>query len=163
MLRLRAIFAPLVLLALVLSAACGSDGGDDDDRVIPTPSGPPLSEEEYLRTLCTGLTSYQDSLMTAKSGEDIAGTIERFIESMTAVSPPADLREWHVDFVRYLEDGLDDPTSLSTAPPPELDRDTADRLAQKTEDIAECKYPTFLAPPDEDPEPDISVAPTPTP
>lgn len=163
MLRLRWTLVPLLLLALVVTAACGGGDSKEDPTVIPTPSGPPLSEEDYLRQLCTGLTGYQDALMTAKSGDDIAATIQQFVDSMAAVSPPADLREWHIEFVRYLEDGLDDPTSLSTLPPPELDKDTTDRLALKTQDIAECKYPTFLDRPDEDPESDISIAPTPTP
>ena len=130
--------APLALL--LLAAACGS--GDD---AAPTPSGPALSDEQYLKVVCTGLTNFSDALLTRTKAEDIAGVIQEYIRQLQAVNPPGDLQKFHADFVKYLQDSVKDPTSLITRKPPMPADDIRRRVAAKERNVPECKNPTFFA------------------
>ncbi|MGE5595467.1 MAG: hypothetical protein ACM3S1_05465 [Hyphomicrobiales bacterium] len=144
--RFRFVLSGVLALALVVPlAACG--GGDDDDNGEPTASassGPPLSDEAYLKVFCTGVTNYQEALTTATSEDAIGKVIQDYVSSLRAVNPPEDLREYHAEYIAYLESALEDPTSLTTKPPPLPGDSVRDRLARKVADIEECKYPTFL-------------------
>lgn len=145
------VFLALVPFALL---ACGDDDDDGDtangngsDPVDA--SGPPLSDEEYLAVLCTGLTGYQDAILREPTAEGIAAVIEQFIADMKEVNPPEDVLNFHRAFIRYLEGGLDDPTSLTQAQPPLPPESVRERLAEKVRDVEECRYPTFLGEPAE--------------
>ena len=147
---MRWLLALFLLPVLPLAAACG--GGDDDDEETATPTvnteaGPPLNDTDYLETLCTGLSNYQDALLSKQTAEEIGEVITDFADEMRAVNPPEDVSEFHLAFVSYLEAAVADPTSLVTTQPPLPDEDVRERLANKVNDIPECKYPTFLGEP----------------
>lgn len=141
------VIGPLAAVALAF-AACG--GGDNDnnssnggDSEEATASGEPLSDEEYLRVFCTGVTNYRNALNTAPR-EGLVDVIEEYIDSMRAVTPPEDAQGFHDEFIGYLEEAVEEPTFLVTRDPPRPPDDVRERLASKTSDIDECEYPTFL-------------------
>lgn len=141
---MRVPLAAVALAALLFAAACG---GDSDPKPTPTAAapGPDLSDEEYLKVLCQGITDFQDALLSAPTSEKIAEAIDGYVTNMDGVNPPGDLRQWHADYLQYLRNARDgDPTSLVTADPPQPDQDVSDRLALKWQQVDECKYPTFL-------------------
>ena len=151
------VFVPLVALVLLIAAACGGgggsggSGGNSSGGAAPSPSvtaaGAPLSDLAYLKTFCTGLTNYQEALVSAKDAQSIGNVIREFSGSMKAVNPPEDLREFHTQFVAYLDAALADPTSLVASAPPLPPESVRARLAGKVKDVPECKYPTFLREP----------------
>jgi hypothetical protein len=143
----------LVVGALALAACGGSDNnngnpspspGATQQPATPSPGGPPLSDEEYLRVFCNGLNDYTNALNTATTTEAIAEVVRAYVAAMRQVTPPADVREFHAAYVKYLEDAVDDPTSLVVTPPPKPADTVRRRLAEKQRDVAECKFPTFL-------------------
>jgi hypothetical protein len=159
---LAALLAALALLA----AACGggdgdgasgdNDGADDDPtedasvdpggdqpRTSVTPSGPPLSDEEYLRVFCSGVTTYREAVNTANRDELIQ-VVQDYLDSMAAVNPPEDLQQFHTELLGYLDDALDEPTYLLTRNPPVPEESVRSRMAEKSADIDECQYPVFL-------------------
>ncbi|MCC7364035.1 MAG: hypothetical protein IT303_06655 [Dehalococcoidia bacterium] len=149
MLRLRWLSAALLPPVLLVAAACG--GGDDDETADggdgggdSQATGTPLSDTEYLKTLCSGLTAYQESVLSTPDPDEIAKVVEDFAADMKAVTPPEDLQDWQAGFVKYLEDAVEEPTSLLTTAPPMPDDDVRQRLANKVPEVPECKYPTFL-------------------
>lgn len=146
MLRFRWILVAALAVSGFALVACGGD--DDKDGSQPsadtTPAGDPLSDEAYLRVFCTGLTEYQDSLLTAPTADEIGKVVEEYISNLQQVNPPADLRDYHQRYISYLQSAIEDPTALTVGSPPMPDEDVRDRLAQKIPDIAECKYDTFL-------------------
>jgi hypothetical protein len=156
--RLRLIAACVVALALPVSFAC-SDGDDDDttpdgttatdtastDTATSTaPSTAALSDEEYLKVFCEGLTEYQEAIETEPDVDKIADIVRDYAAAMDEVNPPEDLVSFNDAYVAYLEEAVDDPTSLVATSPPEPDEGPRDRLAGKVDDVPECKYPTFL-------------------
>jgi hypothetical protein len=144
----RSLLASLAAAALFL-AACGGGGGSNSTPTptptseAPTPAGPPLSDEEYLRVFCTGVTNYREALNT-EPREGLVRVVEEYVASMRAVSPPADIAEFHAAFIRYLEDAVAEPTALITRQPPLPPDEARSRLADKARSIDECRYPTFL-------------------
>ena len=64
---------------------------------------------------------------------------------MEETNPPSDLREYNDEFIKYLEDAVNDPTSLVTRQPPLPDDDIQRRLAAKEPSVEECKDPTFFS------------------
>jgi|GEM_PF-1233869 len=147
MTRFRWLPFTAVALAAVTLPACGGDGGDSKNNNDTSPvvqAGEPLDDEAYLRVFCTGLTEYQDALMTATTVDQIGEVVERYVANLREVNPPEDLRDFQQRYIEYLESALDDPTSLTVLPPPLPDDDVRERLLEKVPDIEECKYPTFL-------------------
>jgi hypothetical protein len=148
----RIVFPATLLLGSLLLAACG---GDSNNGATPTPgttsppttpgaSGPPLSDEDYLRVFCNGLSDYTNALNTATSADAIAEVVRAYVGAMRLVNPPEDVREFHTAYVKYLEDAVDDPTSLVVTPPPKPSDEVRRRLADKQRNVAECSFPTFL-------------------
>jgi hypothetical protein len=129
------------LAAAAILASCGGDGGDPGDGATGA-SG--VSDEQYLAVLCEGLSDYTDALLTATSAQAIADVITGYTAAMRALDPPADLREFHGQFVRYLEDAVAEPTSLVTRAPPKPDDGPRQRLAALESSVDACRYPTFL-------------------
>lgn len=149
--QMRALPALLSLLVvpLLFLAACGGSSEGESESPTPgatvsvSPSGPPLSDEEYLRVFCTGVTNFREALNT-EPREGLVRVVEEYRDAMAAVNPPADLTEFHAQFVQYLADAVAEPTQLITRQPPLPPEDARKRLAGKTGDIPECQYPTFL-------------------
>ena len=135
-------FLPLLLpLAFVLAAACG---GDSKSSGTPTTSGPTISDEEYLRAVCTGVTQFSDALVSKSSVAEITKVVRDFSASMKNLNPPADLQKYNADFTKYLDDAANDPTSLVTKKPPVPADSVRQRLASRESNVPECKAPTFF-------------------
>ncbi len=124
---------PLVVLMVI---ACG---GDSDSS---TNTG--VSDEEYLKVICTGLSDFSDALVSKTTAAEIGQVIKDYIAEMKKVDPPSDLKKFHQDFVKYLEDSVSEPTSLVTRKPPLPSDSVRKRLAAKEPGVAECKSPTFF-------------------
>ena len=133
MARSLPVLAAAGLLAL-LAIACGDDG--------PPPS--PVSDEGYLALMCANLDRFSDAVAVETEEAGIAAVIEDFVEALEGVEPPADLREFHAEFIAYLEEAVDDPTSPLVLPPPLPDDDVRERLAGKERSVSECREPTFF-------------------
>lgn len=141
----RLLLVSLVLPLLVL-AACGGDKKDSAPGTAGADATPgvPLSDEAYLRGLCTGLTRYLETANTAKTKEDIGKELNRYIDDLKKLTPPADAASFHTAYLAYLEGARDDPTKPLATKPPVPEKDVRERLAKKQKDVAECKPPTFL-------------------
>jgi len=135
-----------MLLACALVVFAAASCGDDDDA-SPTPSGPPGSDEDYLRAVCIGTSNFSNALLSKTTAADIAKVVQAFADEMKQLNPPADLAEYNRAFVAYLEAAMDDPTSLVTTPPPAPPDDARRRLAALEPTIPECKDPTFFSRP----------------
>ncbi|MBI5948382.1 MAG: hypothetical protein HY875_09610 [Chloroflexi bacterium] len=122
-------------VAVLLLAACGSDKAPADNGV---------SDEEYLRVLCTGLDNYSDSLLGAAKPDQIAKVVQDYITAMKAVTPPKDLAPFHTAFITYLEQGFADPKALLTVSPPRPPEKVASRLVAKEPQVPECQDATFF-------------------
>ena len=97
MTRFRWLPFTAVALAAVTLPACGGDGGDSKNNNDTSPvvqAGEPLDDEAYLRVFCTGLTEYQDALMTATTVDQIGEVVERYVANLREVNPPEDLRDF---------------------------------------------------------------------
>ena len=127
----------LVLCAFVF-AACNSK----DD---PEPTGTPATDEQYLKAICTGLVNFSDALVSKTSSTEIAAVIKAYIVGMQQIQPPTDLQKFHKDFVKYLQDALNDPTSLVTTTPPLPSDDVRKRIASKERNVPECRDATFFS------------------
>lgn len=135
--RLRAFLSSLLVLFLVpMAVACGGDSSSG------TKTG--VSDEEYLKVLCTGLSNFSDAMISKTTAAEIGQVIKDYIAEMKKVDPPSDVKQFHQDFVKYLEDSLSDPTSLVTRKPPLPPDGARKRLAAKEPGVAECKSPTFF-------------------
>ena len=130
------LLAPVLVLTL-LAAACS---GDD-----AKPAGDASTDEQYLKIICTGLSNFSDALVSKTSSDEIAKVIKEYIASLKPVTPPQDLAKFHKDFQKYLQDALDDPTSLVTKTPPLPSEDVRRRIASKEANVPECKNATFFS------------------
>lgn len=139
------LFAVALLLSAVALAACG-----DKDDSGGSSGAAASSDAQYLAVFCTGLTKYQETLVSATKVDDIRKVIEDYIGELEKITPPDGLEKYHKDYIRYLREALDDPTSLVTTKPPMPPESDRERLSEKTKGVAECKYPTFL---DRQPQP----------
>jgi len=135
----------LVALAGLLFGACG--GGGSKAGTTPT-SGPngssPVSDEAYLKVICGGTDDFYNAVQTATTADAISKVIRQFIAQLQGVTPPTDLQQFNKDFIKYLQDAVDNPTSLLSANPPLPAQKARDRLVSKESDVEECKNPTFL-------------------
>lgn len=133
----RSLFLLLALPVLLIAAACG-----DDDHESPKGGG---TDEEYLKTICVGTANFSDALLSKTTADEIAKVVRDFADEMKKANPPADLVEYNEQFVKYLEDAVNDPTSLVTRQPPLPSEDIQQRLANLEPTIPECKDPTFFS------------------
>lgn len=133
--RFRLVLGGLVLPAMLFAAACGEDEA-------PPGGG---SDEDYLRAICAGTSNFSSALISKTTPGEIAEVIRDFIEDMKATNPPADLREYNEEFVQYLEDAVNEPTSLVTREPPLPSEEVQRRLAAKELTVEECKDGTFFS------------------
>jgi hypothetical protein len=134
-----------VLLILALASAFAAFGvacGDDD--ATPPTDRPAGTDEDYLRAICIGTSNFSNALLSKTNPDDIATVIKDFIAQMKALNPPADLVKYNDEFVKYLEDSVNEPTSLVTRPPPLPSSDVQRRIAALEPSIPECKDGTFF-------------------
>jgi hypothetical protein len=131
--------AALLFSVLPLASACGGD-----DAKPTAPAGPTVSDEEYLKAICSGTRNFSNALMSKTKPEEIATVIKDFSASMKQLSPPSDLQKFQTDFVKYLDDSLSDPTSLVTRKPPAPPAAVRDRLVAAEARVPECKDGTFF-------------------
>ena len=138
-----------LLLALAVTGAfVMACGGDDDDGATPTSVVTPGtgSDEDYLRAICIGTSNFSHALLSATTVEQIRTVVEEFANEMRALNPPADLTEYNLAFVAYLDAAATgDPTSLITTAPPEPSSDVRRRMALLEPTIDECRDPTFFS------------------
>lgn len=149
------IIASVAALVLVAGVACG--GGDDDDTPTPTPAASetaavtvtpdptPLSDEQYLAVICSGLADYTSAITTATTVEEIQKVVLDYIASLEAVTPPEDVQPFHQEFIAYLQAAIDSPTDLLATPRPLPEKNVRDRLAGKEDDVPECRDATYFA------------------
>ena len=133
---LRAV--PLFALAIVMAGALVACGGGGDATTTPTAGGPVLTDEEYLKAICTGTKNFSDALISKTTAAGIGEVVSDFKTQMASLNPPADLKDFNAEFVKYLEDSLKDPTSLLTRKPPAPPSKVRDRLVSKEANVAEC-------------------------
>ena len=135
--RFRALLGALLLVVLLpMAIACGGDSRSGANTGV--------SDEEYLKVLCTGLSNFSDALLSKTTAAEIGQVIKDYIAEMKKVDPPSDVKKFHQDFVKYLEDSLAEPTSLVTRKPPLPSDSVRKRLASKEPSVPECKSPTFF-------------------
>jgi hypothetical protein len=128
--------ALLTLFILPMAIACGGDSNSGAKTGV--------SDEEYLKVICTGLSNFSNALLSKTTAAEIGLVIKDYIAEMKKVDPPSDVKKFHQDFVKYLEDSLSEPTSLVTRKPPLPSDSVRKRLAAKEPGVAECKSPTFF-------------------
>jgi hypothetical protein len=128
----------------MLFAACGGGGSKSGS----TPAGASAtgggSDEAYLEVVCGGADNFYNALQTATTTDQLSKVIRDFIADLQKASPPADLRDFNQQFIKYLQDAVDNPTSLVSTNPPLPPDDARDRLVKKESDVEACKEPTFL-------------------
>lgn len=139
----------VVALAALLFAACGgsknaaSPSATGSARAGST-AGAGVSDEAYLKVICGGTDEFYNAVQTATTADAISKVIRNFITQLKSVNPPSDLRQFNSQFIKYLQDAVDNPTSLLTADPPLPPEKARNRLVSKESDVEECKNPTFL-------------------
>jgi hypothetical protein len=141
----RILFLLALALPLTLAISCGDDADDDNTptSVVTPGTG---NDEDYLRAVCLGTANFSNALLSATSVEAIREVVEQFADEMRALNPPADLTEYNVAFVAYLDAAANgDPTSLVTTTPPEPPGDVRRRMALLEPTIDECRDPTFFS------------------
>lgn len=136
--RLSLLLGCAILSLTLLGTACGDDSGAESN-------GPGGTDEAYLAAVCSGSQAFSDALLSKTSADGIADVIRDFVDTMKQADPPADLRKYNEEFVKYLEDAVNDPTSLVTRKPPLPDEEVQRRLAAKEPSVEECKEPTFFS------------------
>lgn len=136
---MRTLFvAALLPLSVALAVACG--GGD-----APKASPNAVTDEAYLKAICSGSATFSDALLTKTKPDEIGQVIKAFSASMKALTPPDDLTDYNLQFTKYLDDAVADPTSLVTRTPPLPKQSIRDRLAAKESSVPECKDGTFFS------------------
>jgi len=134
---MRIVLRLLVVAAIVVvsTAACG--GGSDSASTTPT-AGMGATDEEYLKVICAGTQAFSDALISQTTPEGIAKSIKDFAAALKAITPPEDLRDFHTEITKYLEESVSDPTSLVTKKRPQPPEAARSRLASKEPNVPEC-------------------------
>lgn len=137
----QAFLVALVAMLLALLTACG---GSKKSQSTPTSSAPGVTDEEYLKAICSGVQGFSNALVSAQSADAISKVVKDFSTSMKQINPPPDLRQFNADFAKYLDDAVNDPTSLVTRKPPLPPNSVRQRLASKESSVPACKSGTFF-------------------
>jgi hypothetical protein len=137
------VFLLIVMPLALVAAACGG-GSSNGSTPTSSASGPAISDEAYLKVICTGTENFSNALISKTNTADIAAVIKDFSSSLKAVNPPSDLQTFHQQFIKYLDNAVSEPTSLVTTPPPLPSDSARQRLASKESQVPECKDPTFF-------------------
>jgi hypothetical protein len=143
----RACLPALLALIALLFASCGggsSSGGSTPRASNGSPQSGTASDEAYLKVICGGTDQFYNAVQTSSTADGISKAIKDFIADLQKVTPPADLQQFNKEFIKYLQDAVDNPTSLLSTNPPLPPEKARDRLVSKEKDVEECKNPTFL-------------------
>lgn len=139
---------PLILaLGAMLFAACGGSSSKNGTTPVAdstNSSGATLSDEAYLKVICGGTDNFYHAVQTATTADAISKVIRAFIADLQKVTPPSDLQQFNKDFIKYLQDAVDNPTSLLSVNPPLPPEKARQRLVSKESNVKECTDPTFL-------------------
>ena len=161
-----AVFSAIATIALMALAACG---GDDSTSGGPG-SGPggssniaTGSDENYVADLCKATKKFTDDLAAAtkdpsklQGGEDIGKLFgepfEAFAKSVSRAKPPSDLKDYHSQIVKTLNDAAakiktsKDLSVLSTLgdstipDPPQAAKDRLQKVAEKNKDCTDSAF-----------------------
>lgn len=131
----------VLALATFGFAACGDDDAADE----PSGTVGTGTDEGYLRAICVGSQNYSKALNTATTADEIGKVVRDFIAEMKKANPPADLVTYNTEFIKYLQDSVEEPTSLVTRNPPLPSKDIQRRLASLEPSISECRDGTFFS------------------
>ena len=142
---LPAAFALLAAATLACSGDSKPRASNTDPGEVVIATGTPVTDEAYLAVFCTGATHYQEAVNTERTKEGLARAVQDYSSEMAKLVPPEDLRAFHGSFIKYLNDAVSEPTTLLTKAPPLPPESVRSRLAGKTSNVPECKYPTFLS------------------
>lgn len=133
------------LVAMVVGALAGlvlSCGGGSPTP--PAAEGVPATDEQYLAAICTHLERLTDALVSPRSADEVRAAIHRFADDLRQLTPPADLADFHREFIAYLDSAVERPLDLVTRRPPLPEESVRRRLAAKEPSVAECRRPTFF-------------------
>lgn len=137
---MRPLIAALACLALLLTACGGGDDDEPDDVTVP--AGTPVSDSEYVKRICTGVNNYLDTV-NSKGEEEIRESVRAWVDSLNQTPPPPDARDFHLALVRYVQQGLEEPTILITTNPPAADPALRERLGPVEASDGGCQVPIF--------------------
>ena len=147
-LRKYALWLGLVPFALgaTFFAACGDD---DDDGGSGGGGG---SDEEFVSDLCKIGAQFAKDIDEAEAPSDpedldsLAEPFEKFADDFEDLDPPADLKEWHSqsskalnDLVKALKDGDFSALAEAEQPFPDLPQETQDRFEKLAEEDEDCR------------------------
>lgn len=138
------------VITLLAAAACRGEGSVTP---LPTATGTPYTDEQYLAVICRDLDHLTDVLVVATTVEEVRDALQQFIDDLRQVAPPDDLVTFHDEFIAYLEQALAQPLDVVTRKPPLPPEDVRRRLASKEPTVPECRRPTFFSVPQESPTP----------
>jgi hypothetical protein len=124
---------------LLLASACGRDG-----EAEPPVQGTPVSDEEYMTALCTGLQDFSSALIGAEPADELTRIIQDYAATMAAIVPPRDISKFHVEYVAYLEAAEREPLLLVGGSPPLPPPAARARLVAVERDIDSCRTPTYF-------------------
>lgn len=158
------ILAALLLVAAFSLAACGGDdddsGGDDSGDSGKTSSGTG-SDEKYVADLCKATLEFSKAFekldpSKVKSEDDVqklfAEPFENYAKAMSKAKPPKDVKEYHDQVVKALNDTVKsmksgDGTSgfeaLADMDFPEPPAAVSDRLSKIADNNKDCKEANF--------------------
>ncbi len=142
--KLGAFLLPAVLAAGLLGA-CGGGGG----------GGGTGSDEQFVADVCKAGAKFQDDLTKLitklttidseeEAAKEIAKPFEDFAASFKKAKPPADLKEWHTEAGKSLDQAVaalkkGDTSTFDGDPFPEPPSGAADRLNKIAEKNADCQ------------------------
>lgn len=161
-----ALFSAIAIVALMALAACGGD----DSSSGPSSSGPSKSgniatgsDENYVADLCKATKKFSDDLAAATKdpdklqGADDIGKLlgppfEAFAKSVAKAKPPSDLKDYHSQVVKTLNDAAakiktsNDLSALSSLgdtsfpEPPQAAQDRLQKVADKNNDCKDAGF-----------------------
>ena len=161
-----AVFSAIATIALMALAACGGD----DNTSGGAGSGPGSSgniatgsDENYVADLCKASKKFSDDLAAATKdpsklqatddiGKLFGPPFEAFAKSVAKAKPPSDLKDYHSQLVKTLNDAAakiktsKDLSALSalgdgTIPdPPQSAKDRLQKVAQKNKDCTDSGF-----------------------
>jgi hypothetical protein len=145
-LRLGAFLVP-ALFVVALTGACGGDGG-----------GGTGSDEQFVADLCKAGAKFDEDLTKLFAGianigseeeaaKKFAEPFEAFARSFKAARPPADLKAWHAEASKSLDDAVkalkggntDAAIFAQDSPFPEPPAAADERLSKIAEKNADCQ------------------------
>lgn len=152
-LRAAFLLAPALLVGLLLSACGGGDGGS---------GGGTGTDESFVASVCKAGAKFQDDLLKAigemassdnesEAAKTVAKPFKEFAASFRKANPPADLKDWHSEASKRLDDvaaalekGNIDALS-GDSPFPDPPQSVADRLSAVAEKNADCQKASLFA------------------